>query len=238
MRRLIACPRCYDRSGRSSSCSPCSRSGPWPLRPRRLRACRAPAGWPVAGSPRVVGGFDPPAVRWGAGHRGVDLAASRGDPVLAAAAGTVHFAGRVGGKPVVSIDHGGVRTTYEPVQAMVLAGQRVAMGQLIGRVSQRRPLRAALPSLGTPGWPDLSQSPAADPRGRHPVAACRRGPTRRGRPRSPRPGRGRRRGRRGRDLRRPGRAGGQSRLHPSGVRRHHLPVRDAVPSGPQALEAA
>ena len=95
----------------------------------------APAGWPVAGPARVVGGFDPPAVRWGAGHRGVDLAASRGDPVLAAAAGTVHFAGRVGGKPVVSIDHGGVRTTYEPVQAMVLAGQRVSMGQLIGRVS-------------------------------------------------------------------------------------------------------
>ena len=95
----------------------------------------APAGWPVAGPARVVGGFDPPAMRWGAGHRGVDLAASRGDPVLAAAAGTVHFAGRVGGKPVVSIDHGGVRTTYEPVQPMVLAGQRVSMGQLIGRVS-------------------------------------------------------------------------------------------------------
>lgn len=94
-----------------------------------------PAGWPVGGAPRVVGGFDPPEVRWGSGHRGVDLAASRGDPVLAAATGTVHFAGRVGGKPVVSIDHGGLRTTYEPVQPMVLKGQRVAMGQLIGRVS-------------------------------------------------------------------------------------------------------
>ena len=95
----------------------------------------APAGWPVAGPARVVGGFDPPASRWAAGHRGVDLAASRGDPVLAAAAGRVHFAGQVGGKPVVSIDHGEVRTTYEPVQAMVVAGQRVAMGQLIGRVA-------------------------------------------------------------------------------------------------------
>ena len=95
----------------------------------------APSGWPVAGAPRVVGGFDPPEVRWASGHRGVDLAASRGDPVLAAAAGKVHFAGRIGGKQVVSIDHGGVRTTYEPVQAMVLAGQRVSMGQLIGRVA-------------------------------------------------------------------------------------------------------
>jgi murein DD-endopeptidase MepM/ murein hydrolase activator NlpD len=54
---------------------------------------------------------------------------------LAAAAGTVVFAGTVGGRGVVSIDHGGVRTTYEPVEPHVTAGQRVSLGQQIGLVS-------------------------------------------------------------------------------------------------------
>ncbi len=94
----------------------------------------SPAGWPVGGRPQVVEGFDPPALRWLAGHRGVDLGADRGDPVLAAAFGRVSFAGRVGGRSVVSIDHGDVRTTYEPVEPMVITGQRVSRGQLIGRV--------------------------------------------------------------------------------------------------------
>ncbi len=56
--------------------------------------------------------------------------------MLATAAGRVSFAGRVGGKPVVSVDHGSVRTTYEPVQPMVIKGQRVAMGQLLGRIAE------------------------------------------------------------------------------------------------------
>ena len=56
-------------------------------------------------------------------------------PVLAGAAGTVAFAGSVAGRGVVSIDHGSVRTTYEPVQPQVAVGQRVAAGQPIGRVA-------------------------------------------------------------------------------------------------------
>ncbi len=103
---------------------------------------------------------------------------------------------------------------------------------------ERRPLRTPLPSLGTSGRHELSQSIAADPRGRRSVAARRRGPPRRRGPRGSGTGRGRRDCRRGRDLRRPGRAGWQSRLHPSGARRHHLPLWDAVPPGPQALEVA
>jgi murein DD-endopeptidase MepM/ murein hydrolase activator NlpD len=81
----------------------------------------------------VVRGFDPPRSRYGAGHRGVDLAARAGEPVLASAAGTVAFAGSVAGRGVVSIDHGSLRTTYEPVDAQVFVGQRVATGQPIGR---------------------------------------------------------------------------------------------------------
>ncbi len=44
------------------------------------------------------------------------------------------FAGRVAGRPVVTLDHGSVSTTYEPVDAFVRPGQRVALGELIGTV--------------------------------------------------------------------------------------------------------
>ena len=82
---------------------------------------------------RVTRGFDPPAHDWLPGHRGVDLAATPGPPVLAAAAGTVAFAGQVAGTPVVSIDHAdGLRTTYQPVRAAVRRGQEVAGGERIG----------------------------------------------------------------------------------------------------------
>jgi murein DD-endopeptidase MepM/ murein hydrolase activator NlpD len=80
----------------------------------------------------VQGGFAPPAIAWGAGHRGIDLAAAPGEAILAAASGTVVFAGSIAGKPVVSIDHGSVRTTYEPVVSRVKVGERIALGQVIG----------------------------------------------------------------------------------------------------------
>jgi murein DD-endopeptidase MepM/ murein hydrolase activator NlpD len=96
----------------------------------------APAGsfrWPLDGPPRVVRRFDPPPQPWLPGHRGVDLAAQAGAPVRAAGAGTVHFAGRVAGRGVVSVTHpGGLRTTYEPLEPTVRAGQAVAAGDQIG----------------------------------------------------------------------------------------------------------
>lgn len=77
--------------------------------------------------------FRAPATRYGPGHRGVDLAASEGATVLAAADGTVVYAGPVAGRGVVSIEHrGGMRTTYEPVRALVGAGDEVTRGQPIG----------------------------------------------------------------------------------------------------------
>jgi murein DD-endopeptidase MepM/ murein hydrolase activator NlpD len=88
---------------------------------------------PVAGPSAVVRRFEPPPHPYGAGHRGVDLAAAVGTPVLAAGDGTVAFAGMVAGRPVVSIDHAnGLRTTYEPVEPSVGAGQAVARGSPIG----------------------------------------------------------------------------------------------------------
>jgi murein DD-endopeptidase MepM/ murein hydrolase activator NlpD len=97
-----------------------------------VSALPTPAGWPLGGSPVVQRGFDPPTLTWSAGHRGVDLAAKPGQAILAAANGTVAFVGSIGGKPVISIDHRLVRTTYEPVVSDLHVGDRVAIGQVIG----------------------------------------------------------------------------------------------------------
>ena len=88
--------------------------------------------WPLSGRPTVVEGFDPPVQEWGAGHRGVDLSGQVGDPVLAAAAGTVTFAQRLAGRGVVVVQHGPLRTTYEPVTATVTVGMVVQAGEQIG----------------------------------------------------------------------------------------------------------
>jgi murein DD-endopeptidase MepM/ murein hydrolase activator NlpD len=97
----------------------------------------SPAGWPLGGSPVIQRRFEPPTSAWGAGHRGVDLAAKPGEAILAAATGTVAFAGSVAGKPVISIDHGSVRTTFEPVISTLHVGDHVAIGQVIGVLGRR-----------------------------------------------------------------------------------------------------
>jgi murein DD-endopeptidase MepM/ murein hydrolase activator NlpD len=103
-----------------------------------------PAGWPLRGAPVLHRGFAPPALTWASGHRGVDLVAKPGEEVLAAASGTVAFAGSIAGKPVVSIDHGSVRTTYEPVVSRVGVGERVALGQVIGMLGSGGHCRGCL----------------------------------------------------------------------------------------------
>lgn len=90
--------------------------------------------WPLRPVPKVVAGFDPPAQPWQAGHRGVDLLGSPGQPVRTALAGQVSFAGRIAGRGVVVVTHGETRTTYEPVAASVPVGTTVAAGDLIGRL--------------------------------------------------------------------------------------------------------
>ncbi|MCP2299535.1 Peptidase family M23 [Nocardia amikacinitolerans] len=94
-------------------------------------------GWPLRPRPTVERRFDRPAQDWLPGHRGVDLAGTPGQTVVAAGAGIVVFAGEVAGKPVVSLDHpGGLRTTYEPVRARVSVGARVSCGTPIGTLEE------------------------------------------------------------------------------------------------------
>ena len=98
-----------------------------------------PLRWPVTGpisgvygSQRILNG-EPRAP-----HMGVDIAAPRGTPIVAAAAGTVTLAERdlfyTGG--TVIIDHGyGLATTYQHMDRVdVSVGQHVDSGQPIGVV--------------------------------------------------------------------------------------------------------
>ncbi|MGC9666342.1 murein hydrolase activator EnvC family protein [Planosporangium sp. 12N6] len=90
-------------------------------------------GWPLDGPPPVARQFTPPPRPWLPGHRGVDLVGRPGVPVRAAGPGTVRFAGQVGGRTIVSVDHtDGLRTTYEPVTPTVVAGQVVRAGDPLG----------------------------------------------------------------------------------------------------------
>ncbi|MGZ6827579.1 MAG: murein hydrolase activator EnvC family protein [Mycobacteriales bacterium] len=106
-----------------------------PLSPASA-APRPVLSWPLSGSPVVDRPFQPPTSAYGAGHRGVDLRASLGEPVLAADAGRVGYAGLLAGRGVVVVTHaGGLRTTYEPVTAAVRVGQVVARGAVLGGVA-------------------------------------------------------------------------------------------------------
>jgi murein DD-endopeptidase MepM/ murein hydrolase activator NlpD len=94
--------------------------------------------WPLRPEPEVLRRFQRPASTWGPGHRGIDLAATPGQEVLAAAAGRVTHVGVVAGRGTVSVLHaGGVRTTYEPVSARVRRGDTVRSGEVIGVVAEK-----------------------------------------------------------------------------------------------------
>jgi murein DD-endopeptidase MepM/ murein hydrolase activator NlpD len=98
-----------------------------------VQAAPAPGPWSWPLDRHAVGErFTPPADRYGAGHRGIDLAGSVGDAVRAVAPGRVSFAGQVGGVQVVTIDHGRERSTYQPVAASVHVGDAVEARQAIG----------------------------------------------------------------------------------------------------------
>jgi murein DD-endopeptidase MepM/ murein hydrolase activator NlpD len=123
--------------------------------------------WPLRPRPAVLRGFDAPDPDWKRGHRGVDLAGTEGQSVLAAGQGTVVFAGTLANRPLVSIAHpGGLRTSYEPVTATVSAGQLVSTATPIGT------LVAGHPGCGAPAclhwgamWGPAARADYVDPLG-------------------------------------------------------------------------
>jgi murein DD-endopeptidase MepM/ murein hydrolase activator NlpD len=117
-----------------------ARATPPPAEPPQQEAPESVYEPPLDGPVTVTRGFEPPSDRYSAGHRGVDLAGVPGQLVRSAGPGTVVFAGMVGGRPVVSVEHpGGVRTTYEPVVADVVTGQAVSTGTALGRLRPGHP---------------------------------------------------------------------------------------------------
>jgi murein DD-endopeptidase MepM/ murein hydrolase activator NlpD len=89
--------------------------------------------WPIPAPHAIARPYLAPDSPYGRGHRGVDIRAPAGSVVRAPAAGVVHFAGFVVDRPVLSLEHsGGLLSSFEPVDAVVAAGQRVRRGQVIG----------------------------------------------------------------------------------------------------------
>jgi murein DD-endopeptidase MepM/ murein hydrolase activator NlpD len=123
--------------------------------------------WPLRPRPAVLRMFDAPSPNWHRGHRGVDLAGASGQPVYAAAAGTVVFAGELAGRTLVSIAHpGGLRTSYEPVQPSVRVGQLVDAGAVIGALAAGHDGCAAAACLHWGAmWGAASRADYVDPLG-------------------------------------------------------------------------
>lgn len=111
--------------------------GPWAgLAPTASGNPAATRGWQPPVRPlQVIKSFRPPASDWLPGHRGVDLRTRPGQAVHSAGAGRVAYASRLAGRGVVVVDHGALRTTYEPVAASVAVGARVNPGDRIGQVA-------------------------------------------------------------------------------------------------------
>lgn len=96
--------------------------------------------WPLGPPHPVLRRFAAPSVPWGPGHRGVDLGGTPGDPVFAVGDGTVVFAGHLVDRTLVSVDHpNGLRSTYEPIAPIVVAGQVVHRGEALGHLQPGHP---------------------------------------------------------------------------------------------------
>lgn len=92
--------------------------------------------WPLSPRPDVLRRFEQPLSQWSSGHRGVDLSAAIGQPVLSAGEGVVAFSGVIAGRGVITVRHsGGLRTTYEPVDQRLASATLVHRGSAIGVMS-------------------------------------------------------------------------------------------------------
>ncbi|WP_166408896.1 murein hydrolase activator EnvC family protein [Labedella phragmitis] len=98
-----------------------------------VAAARADWSWPTAGRRHIVDAFDAPEHRFGAGHRGIDIAAAVGETITASANGTVIFSGPVAGRSVITVDHGGgLVSSYDPIVPNVRSGAPVSAGHVLG----------------------------------------------------------------------------------------------------------
>lgn len=122
-----AAPETREPSGRwaAAAAVPVPQAGSW--------------SWPVTGP--VIRGFDPPSNPYGAGHRGIDIAAPFGTAIRAPAASVVTFSGKVGGQLFITLDHGdGLSSTYSWLSSTaVRKGDHVSRGATIGSTGAGHP---------------------------------------------------------------------------------------------------
>lgn len=84
--------------------------------------------------------FAKPAQNWLPGHRGIDLVPTTSTVIYAPAPGMIGFAGKVAGKPVVTVLHaGGIRSTFEPAETDLEAGTLIDAGAQLGTISPAGP---------------------------------------------------------------------------------------------------
>jgi hypothetical protein len=92
--------------------------------------------WPTEGPQHIVRDFAAPLTPWGAGHRGLDLAAT-GTTVFAPTSGVVTYSGMVVDRGVLSITTpSGDIISMEPVTPSVDLGSRVTKGQPVGVLNE------------------------------------------------------------------------------------------------------
>ena len=118
------------RAAQAAAASAASAPSSSPSSPVRTQAASSSGYiWPAHGVLTSSFGW-----RWGRMHEGIDIAVGSGTPVRAPAAGTVIYAGWLGGYGnLVVVDHGnGIATAYgHNTNVTVFVGQSVSQGQLI-----------------------------------------------------------------------------------------------------------
>lgn len=88
--------------------------------------------WPVDGPRIIARTYLAPPTPYGSGHRGIDVE-SGSSAVYAPADGTVHFAGVVVDRPVLTLRMpGSVLASFEPVASTLVEGDTVHRGDVIG----------------------------------------------------------------------------------------------------------
>ena len=92
--------------------------------------------WPTPAPHALVRQYLAPATPYGPGHRGIDIATDSVE-VTAPADGVVHFAGVVVDRPVLSVRHlGGLLSSFEPVSTVLVEGDAVERGQVVGTLER------------------------------------------------------------------------------------------------------
>ena len=90
---------------------------------------------PIPGAQQVKD-FDLPINAFSSGHRGVDYLSTFNSPVMAASDGVITHAGLIANRWTITVTHNNLRTTYEPVKPIIIFGEFVKQGQIIGYLQQ------------------------------------------------------------------------------------------------------